>query len=209
MKKNNKKINDFDYSFYYSHKDEVIEHLRVFKETNPTPTVEGVQSSLDYINNEYGTSLEMLQYDYDLLNSEEENWQDFYLNNNYLSINDVVLIEEFSFDAENFDYNIALENFKINIIKLNPTAEEFARYNHIVNTIMITNDFFEADQIVLSGNKPRWWKAAGCATAIIANAGSTYALVVCAVPNPTTPAACGAAVVFKVVALAGVVFGCA
>lgn len=196
-------MNDFDYSFYNQYKDVIITNLNTIRSNKPEPTVEGIQSTIDFINVQTDSNIEMIQYDYDLLDSNHENWQDFY--SNYLSTTDMNLIQQFSSDADSYGYEVALNNFKSNILRLNPNETEFARYNQIVNTIMIANDFFEGLPTNVMGKRPSWWGAAGCAVAIAANAGSTYSLIACAA---VPPAGCALAATMKVLAVAGVIFGC-
>jgi len=198
---------EFDYTVYNDFKHEIINTLDIIKENQPAPTVEGFQQSLDIINERHNSDLVLNQLDYDLLNSEHTNWQDFYLDNNYLTEEEIALISEFSDDAVNEGFYIALDNLKTKIISLNLSEEQFSQYNLLVNTLMISNDISNIQTTAL-GRRPSWWKAAGCGVAIAANAVSTYSLTACVVPNPTSPAACTTAAVGKVLALAGVAFGC-
>lgn len=201
-----KTMSDFDYSFYDNYKNVVIADLKAIREMHLEQNIEGIQLAIDFINNEHGSSIEMIQYDYDLLNSNHQNWQDFHLSNNYLSKTEVNLFEQFSFDADTSGFETALENLKTNILKLKPSTVDFYRYNQMINTLMIANDYFDSLPANPLGKKPSWWKAAGCAVAIASNAYSTYGLIACAA---VPPAGCGVAVTVKVLALAGVIFGCA
>lgn len=83
------------------------------------------------------------------------------------------------------------------------TELEFNQYNLLINSLYLTNDYFNENRTTRG-----WWQWAGCGVAIAANAVITYSLVACVVPNPSIPAACGVAIAEKALAYAGIAFGC-
>lgn len=197
----------FDYTVYNNYKDNIINTLNLVKNSNLTSNIEGFQNALDIINTQHDSNLELNSFDYDLLNSKHLNWEDFYLEGNYLNNDEVSFIKDFSSDAENRGFNFAIEKLKEKILTLDISEEKFAQYNLLINTLMISNDYFNSQTNLLG--KPSWWGAAGCGVAIAANAVSTYALTACVVPNPLSPEACAVAGVAKVLSFAGVILGCA
>ena len=165
---------------------------------------------LDNINSEFGTNVAFTQADADFVNSKSvEEMKRVFLDKKYVSNQQFELIDRFATEAEQFGFETAITNFEESILNMKGlTEEEFNKYNYVVNTLYIANDYFTENDLNGLIKKPSWWQAAGCGVAIAANAVATYGLVACAVPNPTTPAACGVAIAGKALAYAGIVFGC-
>jgi hypothetical protein len=168
---------------------------------------------LNEINNEFNSSLELNEMDVVALNSSNisNNWQSFYLDNGYINVKQLDLINEFSQDASDLGFDTAIQNFESSVLSLNLSDREFGEYNLLANSLYLMNDYYNESNSksgMYAKGRPSWWGAAGCGVAIASNAISTYALIACAVPNPTTPAACGVAVVAKALSFAGIIFGC-
>jgi len=210
----------FDYNLYNKSKTKILNFLDSSKlnkakiKSKKNSKEEQALLILNEVNNEFNSNLELNTMDLKAIKTPDlsQNWQNFYLSNGYLNQEQVDLINTFGQDASEFGFDSAISNLKLNILNLNLTNSQFEEYNLLVNTLYLMNDYYNQSNgysnksSFSAKEKPSWWKAAGCAVAIAANAGATYALTACAIPNPTTPAACTAAVVGKVLGLAGVIF---
>lgn len=211
----------FNYSLYNNNQKKIknflYENKDLIESKATEDNIEIAQDIIYQINVEEGTSLELLQLDYDLLGDQYTD-NSYFVSNGYISKTESNMISVFGNDIELYGFDRAIENLQANIIALQPNQEEFDKYNFLVNTMLLANlsleVFYESEPNFDSPEcldcefARSWWKAAGCGVAIASNAIATYSLVACAVPNPTTPAACGVAVTAKVLSLAGVAFGC-
>jgi len=212
--------NEFDYSIYENNKLQL--HSLVNRINNKTYRYESISKleqatiTINEINKEFNSNLELNNLDLDVINSNNinENWEEFYLNNGYIEQQQIDLINQFKIDVVQTDFNNAISNLESSILELNLNDRQFQEYNLFINTLYIMNDYFVnyeslgTKTTVLAREKPSWFADAGCAVAVAANAVSTYGLVACAIPNPTSPAGCTVAVVGKVLSFAGIIFGC-
>ncbi len=101
------------------------------------------------------------------------------------------------------------------ILNRDLSSTEFEKYNNLVNTIMIVNDYYfrkGIDIFAISNanidtsitTRGRGKMSTGCAVALLANSVSTLGLTSCFVPGPQ----CAIAAIGKGLSLAGLYYGC-
>jgi len=63
------------------------------------------------------------------------NWQSFYLDNGYINVKQLDLINEFSQDASDLGFDTAIQNFESSVLSLNLSDREFGEYNLLANSL--------------------------------------------------------------------------
>ncbi len=131
-----------------------------------------------------------------------------YLENSFITPLNYELITMFLNQLNTNDFAESINILEQEILNKQLNEQQFNRYNFLVNTLMVTNDFYQnkgIDIFQTNNNLIRAQISAGCAVAIASNAISTYGLTSCFVPGPN----CWIAIAGKGLALAGIWLSCA
>ncbi len=128
---NDGSIRKFNYKTFESYKNIVIR-------TEIPSTVSGIsdnemkhQKILNIVNDNMGSTMSLNSLDYKYLNNLKNN-EDEYLNSK-----DIDLLNKFEADLLESNFQIALNNFEKNVLKLNLNDSEFGKYNTFINIILL------------------------------------------------------------------------
>lgn len=172
-----------------------------------------IEKNIEYINLQYGTNLEITQMDEYMMNNKSHISTQDLLNKGFITQKDKEIIDFFGKSVEQSGFDVAIELLKNKVINSNLSDEEFKKYNHLVNTLMIVRDYYEYKEnnftsnkgglVTFSSNKSTSMST-GCALAIAGNSVATFGLSSCFVPGPN----CAIAAIGKVISLAGIITSC-
>lgn len=172
------------------------------------------EECIDYLNEDFGTDLTILQIDIFQIENPGATINDFKLQG-FITDTDEEIIETFFTYLDNNNLESSLNLLRNYIINRDISSTEFEKYNNFVNTIMIVNDYYFTkgiDVFAISTEnidtsittRGRRSMSMGCAVAILANSTATIGLTSCFVPGPL----CAVAAIGKGLSLAGIYFGC-
>src|SRR5690625_251506 len=187
--------NEFDFSIYKSKESlfKILETLD-FDQINLTEAIEE-------INSVYGTNIYETDFDEFLKGNPYSSIDDYY-KMGFIDHEEFNIINRFFEDLDIFHFDQSLERLQERILKQNYSQEEFEKYNFLVNSLLIINDYYNKGQNGDGAILARM--GAGCAVAIASNGIATLGLSSCAVPGPW----CGVAIVGKALSMAGVYLSC-
>lgn len=190
---NNDVKNIFDYSVYNS-----FINLNATDINHPSQNLKSVQSEqerLDQINRQFETNIQYPDDFLELIDKDPEFIETKLLSEGWLSEKDFFLIDAFTVDLFNSDFDTAIENYEKNVLRLNLLPHEFEIQNLAVNSLKAFNN----NSPELFEGPPNW----GCIRAGAALIVSSAALASCA-----TVLACGLAVTVWIISYSAYVDNC-
>ncbi len=195
----------FNYELYEDKTSlfETLKRIDFNNEDNRNNNISDFEEAISIINNNYGTDLYPTQLD--LFQMENQNAGLEYISQiGYLDAQEYNIINSFFVDLIDYDFNQSITRLENRILALNLEQEEFDKYNFLVNTLMITNDYYLSQGVDIFTEIGNSRISGSCAVAIAANAVSTYGLTSCIVPGPN----CWAAILGKGLSLLGMFLSC-
>ena len=171
---NDGSIRKFNYKTFESYKNIVIR-------TEIPSTVSGIsdnemkhQKILNIVNDNMGSTMSLNSLDYKYLNNLKNN-EDEYLNSK-----DIDLLNKFEADLLESNFQIALNNFEKNVLKLNLNDSEFGKYNTFINIILLIEN---AEPEIFKNKNLYSKRADSCGEAIAAYSLATIGLAACSFPG--------------------------
>ena len=209
---NENQKNKFDYTMYENRTNlyNVLNKMNLKKANKVSGRMayDPYLNSIETLNNEFQTSLEFTNFDQYLIDNQNVD-PSTYEQNGYMSQRDYDLVNTFFTDLNTYNFDTSINRLESNILALNLSQEEFAKYNLFVNSLLVINDYYQSQGYDIfdettNTSVSRRRISPGCAWALAGNAISTVGLNTCLVPNP----ACGWAIAGKVVSLIGIYYSC-
>jgi len=195
---------NFDYKVYENKEIlyQTLKKIELNNNGNRNNTVDDFEEALNIINTDYGTDLTTTQLDLYQINNPSIGLETL-SQNGYIDSQEYIIINSFFIDLNDYNFNESIQRLEDRVIAMNLDYEEFDKYNFLVNTLLITNDYYLSQGIdIFSEIGLR--VSGSCAVAIAANAVSTYGLTSCIVPGPN----CWAAIIGKGLSLLGMFLSC-
>ncbi len=193
----------FDYTIYKSFNNTNFNKYFAGNLNLKASTTQTLTNSINLINNDFQTNLQINPLDNQLILNKENNSSDiksFEIIQNSLTSEQRTLINNFENNIINNDFQYAINSLENEILSMNVSNEEFQKYNSFVNVLLLVDDFEDGyfdQQYTTNGLSP-------CAKAIIANALATIGLAACG-----TGIFCAVAIAAKILALDAVLENCA
>jgi len=200
----------FDYSAYNNRQSlfPIISSGLKTNKLGDNSQYEEFLSSVDKINTQYGTNVEVTDFDKYLIETQDTDLENF-LAKGFISKTDYSILDTFFNNLEKNDFETSVRNLEADILSRNFTKEEFKKYNDFVNGLLIINDYYKergVDIFKVSKNEAGKGRpfTTGCALSLAGNAVSTLGLTSCIVPGPN----CAVAAIGKVISLVSIYYSC-
>ncbi len=126
----------FNYELYNDIISKNKTRFDVVKKSNLTD-IENDKLILKAINDEFNTDLVVPDDYFRLKNRTAEEIFDISLAKGWATNDEITIIKKFADDVESSDFKNAISNMENNILTLNPSKKEFAKYNLLVNSLKV------------------------------------------------------------------------